>query len=73
MLRAAGLCLILLMPFQALAWEDEAVLSFISRVNPIIQAQRNVTQAYAKPDAVTWALRTPSQTVSFPTPSTGST
>lgn len=57
MLRAAGFSLILLMPFRAVAWEDEAVLSFISRVNPIIQAQHNVTQAYAKPDAVTWALR----------------
>ena len=57
MLKAAGLSLILLMPFRVLAWEDDAVLSFISRVNPIIQAQRGVTRAYAKPDAVTWALQ----------------
>jgi hypothetical protein len=57
MLRAAGFSLILLMPLRVVAWEDDAVLSFISRVNPIIQAQRSVTQAYAKPDAVTWALR----------------
>lgn len=33
------------------------MLTFISRSNPIVQAQRNVTQAYAKPDAATWALR----------------
>jgi hypothetical protein len=43
--------------FQAMAWEDEKVLSFITQINPIIEAQRNVTKAYAKPDTVTWALR----------------
>jgi len=32
-------------------------LSFISQANPIIQAQHNVTKAYAKPDSVTWALQ----------------
>ncbi|MGZ8212926.1 MAG: hypothetical protein ACXWTP_00290 [Methylosarcina sp.] len=47
----------LILPFQAMAWDDDAVLTFISRANPILQAQRNVTQAYAKPDTVTWALQ----------------
>lgn len=47
----------LFLPFRVVAWEDDAVLSFVSRVNPIIEAQRNVTQAYAKPDSVTWALQ----------------
>ena len=32
-------------------------MSFISQANPIIQAQHNVTKAYAKPDSVTWALQ----------------
>ncbi|WP_161624028.1 hypothetical protein [Methylohalobius crimeensis] len=49
MLRTAGWGLLLLMPLRAVAWEDDAVLSFISRANPILQAQRHVTQAYAKP------------------------
>ncbi len=40
-----------------MAWDDDAVLTFISQANPILQAQRNVTQAYAKPDTVTWALQ----------------
>lgn len=57
MLRVAGLILFLLMPLRVMAWEDDKVLSFISRVNPIIQAQHNVTKAYAKPDSVTWALQ----------------
>jgi hypothetical protein len=47
----------LIVPFQVVAWEDDKVLSFISQANPIIQAQRNVTQAYAKPNSVTWALQ----------------
>ncbi len=47
----------LILPLRVIAWDDDAVLSFISRVNPILQAQRNVTQAYAQPDAVTWALQ----------------
>lgn len=47
----------MLMPFRVVAWEDDAVLSFISQVNPIILAQRNLTQAYAQPDSVTWALQ----------------
>ncbi|MCD2453787.1 hypothetical protein GO003_025770 [Methylicorpusculum oleiharenae] len=47
----------LFLPFRVVAWEDDAVLSFISQVNPIILAQRNVTQAYAQPDSVTWALQ----------------
>lgn len=47
----------LFLPFPVAAWEDDAVLSFISEANPTIQAQRNVTQAYAKPDAVNWALQ----------------
>jgi hypothetical protein len=48
----------LMLPFRVVAWEDDAVLSFISRANPIIQAQRHVTQAYAKPDAVPGPCRT---------------
>ena len=47
----------LILPFRVVAWEDEAVLTFISRANPILLAQRHVTQAYAKPDTVTWALQ----------------
>jgi hypothetical protein len=47
----------LFLPFQAMAWEDEKVLAFISQTNPIILAQRNVTNAYAKPDSLTWALQ----------------
>jgi hypothetical protein len=47
----------LLFPFRVAAWGDDAVLTFISRANPIIQAQRGVTKAYAKPDTVTWALQ----------------
>jgi hypothetical protein len=57
MLRSAGLSLLLLLPLRVAAWGDDAVLTFISRANPIIQAQRNVTKAYAKPDTVTWALQ----------------
>jgi hypothetical protein len=57
MLRSAGLSLLLLLPLRAAAWDDDAVLTFISRANPIIQAQRGVTKAYAKPDTVTWALQ----------------
>jgi hypothetical protein len=57
MLRPAGLSLLLLLPLRAAAWEDDAVLTFISQANPIIAAQRGVTQAYAKPDTVTWALQ----------------
>ncbi len=47
----------LIMPFRVMAWDDDTVLSFISRSNPIIQAQHHVTQTYAKPNAVTWALQ----------------
>lgn len=47
----------LILPFRVVAWEDEAVLTFISQANPILLAQRHVTQAYAKPDTVTWALQ----------------
>ena len=57
MLRVAGLISFLLMPLRAIAWEDDKILSFISRANPIIQAQRKVTQAYAKPDPVSWELQ----------------
>ena len=46
-----------LLPLPVAAWEDDAVLSFISQANPAIQAQRHVSQAYAKPDSVTWALQ----------------
>ncbi len=47
----------LFLPFPVAAWEEDAVLSFISQVNPSIQAQRNVSKAYAQPDTVTWALQ----------------
>jgi len=47
----------LILPFQVVAWDDEAVLSFVSQANPIIQAQRNVSKAYSKPDTITWALQ----------------
>ncbi len=47
----------LIVPFRVVAWEDETVLSFISRANPIIQAQHNVSRAYEKPDPVSWALQ----------------
>ena len=47
----------LFLPFRVVAWEDEAVLTFISQANPILLAQRHVTQAYTKPDTVTWALQ----------------
>jgi len=47
----------LFFPFRVAAWDDDAVLIFISQANPIIQAQRNVTKAYAKPNTVTWALQ----------------
>ncbi|MDP2201873.1 MAG: hypothetical protein Q8K07_07635 [Methylicorpusculum sp.] len=57
MSKVAGLSLFLLMPFQVLAWEDDAVLAFISQVNPIILAQRNVSKAYEKSDSLTWALQ----------------
>jgi len=40
-----------------MAWEDEAVLSFINQVNPLIKAQKNVSNTFTKPDALTWALR----------------
>jgi len=47
----------LLIPLKLLAWEDDAVLSFISQVNPLIKAQKNVSNTFTKPDALTWALR----------------
>ena len=47
----------LFLPFPVAAWEDDAVLTFISQVNPTIQAQRNVSKAYAQADTVTWALQ----------------
>ncbi len=49
--------LALFLPLQVIAWEDETVLSFISQVNPLIQAQKNVSNTFTKPDALTWALR----------------
>lgn len=47
----------LFLPFPVAAWEEDAVLSFISQVNPVIRAQRDVSKAYAQPDTVTWALQ----------------
>lgn len=47
----------LFLPFPVAAWEEDAVLSFISQVNPVIRAQRDVSNAYAQPDTVTWALQ----------------
>jgi len=52
----------LLLPLRAIAWEDEAVLSFISQVNPLIKAQKNVSNTFTKPNALTWALRNTSLT-----------
>jgi hypothetical protein len=52
-----ALIVALFFPFRVMAWDDDAVLTFISQANPIIQAQRGVTKAYAKPDTVTWALQ----------------
>ena len=47
----------LFLPLRVDAWEDDTVLSFISQANPIIQAQRSVTQAYAEPNSLDWALQ----------------
>jgi hypothetical protein len=47
----------LFIPFRVVAWEDDVVLTFINQVNPILRAQRNVSQAYARPNTVTWALQ----------------
>ena len=47
----------LFLPFPVAAWDDDAVLTFISRANPVIRAQRNVSKAYEAPDTVTWALQ----------------
>ena len=44
-------------PFRVIAWEDEVVLSFISQVNPLIKAQKKVSNTFTKPGALTWALR----------------
>ena len=52
-----ALIIALLLPFRAMAWEDDKVVSFVNQANPIIQAQHNVTRAYKKPDTVTWALQ----------------
>ncbi len=52
----------LFLPLQVIAWEDEAVLSFINQVNPLIKAQKNVSNTFTKPDALTWALRNTSLT-----------
>lgn len=57
MIARTVLIVALFSPFRVMAWDDHAVLTFIGQVNPVLQAQRHVTQAYAKPDAVTWALR----------------
>jgi len=48
---------LLLLSFQAVAWEDDAVLSLISQVTPLIKAQKNVSTTFTKPDSLTWALR----------------
>lgn len=51
-----GLSLILLMPIQALAWEDARVLEFIIQTNPVIRSQHKVSEVYAVPGALTWVL-----------------
>ena len=48
---------VLFLPLRVIAWEDEVVLSFINQVNPLIKAQKNVSNTFTKPDALTWALR----------------
>ena len=50
MLRVAGFSLILLMPFRVVAWEDEAVLTFISQANPILLA--NATSRKPTPNRI---------------------
>ncbi len=62
MLNILCFIILLLTPFQIMAWEDEVVLSFISQVNPLIKAQKNVSNTFSKPDALTWALRNTSLT-----------
>ena len=44
-----GLCLALLWPALAGAWEEEAALSFIVAHSPLLQAQRAVVSAYRPP------------------------
>lgn len=58
MFKSTELILCLFMPLRVAAWDDDAVLNFIIQANPpILQAQRNVTQAFAEPDAMTWVLQ----------------
>ena len=44
-----GLCLALLWPALAGAWEEEAALSFIVAHSPLLEAQRAVVSAYQPP------------------------
>ena len=44
-----GLCLALLWPALAAAWEEEAALSFIVAHSPLLQAQRAVVSAHRPP------------------------
>ena len=41
-----NLCLALLWPALALAWEEEPVLAFILAYHPVVAAQRQATAAY---------------------------
>ncbi len=43
---------ILLFPFQVVAWDDVHVLAFIADTNSIIQAQKKVTNIYAVPNVL---------------------
>ncbi len=52
----------LFLPLRVIAWEDDVVLSFISQVNPLIKAQKNLSHTFTKPNALTWALRNTSLT-----------
>ena len=44
-----GLCLALLWPALAAAWEEEQALAFILAYHPVVQAQRQATASYQPP------------------------
>ncbi|MCF7970290.1 MAG: hypothetical protein K9L22_03875 [Methylococcaceae bacterium] len=50
------LCLTLLIPLQANAWDDAQVLAFIANTNPVIRSQHEVSEVYAVPSALDYVL-----------------
>lgn len=46
----------LFIPLQVAAWEDAKVLAFIKSTNPVIKSQKEVSDAFAVPGALTWVL-----------------